>query len=251
VIRVGWIADDPGYVGGGELTQRELRAAAPDDIEVVDMRPGEIAASCSIYAIHNCATYDPKEIAVLKDAPAVWKYWNDVGSWYGQDFHDVLADVARPICCSRLQADYMGLDDAALIPPPIDLSRFEDAAADVDGNRAGAVSVAQWRSVGKGAHAALEWAAGNGGADFYGGGVFAPEGSRELAYEGMPALLARYQSFVFLPTVIEPFGRLVVEAWAAGCELVVNELVGAVGWIRDDPGAIRTAAADYWALILG
>jgi hypothetical protein len=32
----------------------------------------------------------------------------------------------------------------------------------------------------------------------------------------MPALLAQYETFVHLPIVIEPFGRLVAEAWAAG-----------------------------------
>ena len=35
-MRVGWIADDPGYVGGAELTQAEFRAAAPEGVEVVD-----------------------------------------------------------------------------------------------------------------------------------------------------------------------------------------------------------------------
>jgi glycosyltransferase involved in cell wall biosynthesis len=66
----------------------------------------------------------------------------------------------------------------------------------------------------------------------------------------MPALLARYETFVFLPTVIEPFGRLVAEAWAAGCRIVTNDLVGAKYWIQNDPDAIETAAEDFWKLVL-
>ena len=52
-----------------------------------------------------------------------------------------------------------------------------------------------------------------------------------------------------LPTEPEPFGRAVVEAWAAGCQLVVNGLVGAVHYLQHDPGALETAAADFWAVV--
>ena len=79
----------------------------------------------------------------------------------------------------------------------------------------------------------------NGPVDFFGDGPFAPQGPRQVPYEAMPALLAQYETFVFLPTVIEPFGRLVAEAWAAGCEIVTNGQVGARWWIEDEPGRDR------------
>jgi glycosyltransferase involved in cell wall biosynthesis len=66
----------------------------------------------------------------------------------------------------------------------------------------------------------------------------------------MPALLAEYERFVFLPTVIEPFGRTVVEAWAAGCEIITNGLVGARYWMEEDPGALETAGEDFWRVVL-
>jgi hypothetical protein len=66
----------------------------------------------------------------------------------------------------------------------------------------------------------------------------------------MPALLARYKTLVFLPTVLEPFGRVVAEGWAAGCEIVTNGLVGAAYWIEEDPDAISTAAEDFWRVVL-
>ena len=74
--------------------------------------------------------------------------------------------------------------------------------------------------------------------------------AREVDYDDLPMLLAQYRMFVSLPTVIEPFGRTIAEAWAAGCELVTNRLVGAVHWIENDPDAIRTAAADFWKIVL-
>jgi hypothetical protein len=248
-MRVGWLHDVPPFVGGAELTERELRAAAPDGVELVDCPPGRVEP-CERYAIHNCVTYDADDIRLATGAPA-FKYWNDVGSWYPEEVRELLDARATPICCSPLQQDYMGLAKALLIPPPVELERFYAAAEGTNGHRAGAVSVGSWRNRGKGAHRAAAWAAGNGGIDFYGAGPFAPSDAREIAYQGMPALLARYATFVFLPEVIEPFGRSVVEAWAAGCEIVINGLVGARYWIEQRPDALRTAAADYWTAILG
>jgi|SRR6516165_9123788 hypothetical protein len=248
MTRVGWLADNPGYVGGAELTERELRAACPDGVEIVDCPPGHVQP-CDVYAIHNCVTYTVEDLKRVADPPA-YKLWNDVGSWYGEDMRGWLDVHARPICISPLQAGYMGYKDPLIIPPPIGLDRFQRAAERVNGDRRGAVSVGSWRSRGKGAHRAQQWAEGNGGIDFYGGGVFAPPGSREIAPPGLPAILARYRTFVYLPEVIEPFGRCVAEAWAAGCELVINGLVGARYWIEEQPDRLATAAEDFWTALL-
>lgn len=248
MIRVGWLADTASYVGGAERTQAEFRAAAPAGVEVVDCPPGGVQ-DCDRYAIHNCVTYTLDDLQVIGDRPTV-KYWNDVGPWITPEAREWLDEHARPICCSPIQAEYMGLEHVALIPPAVDLKRFEQAAATANGSRAGAVSIGSWRNFGKAPHRAYEWAAGNGGIDFYGDGSFAPDGSVAVPYDDMPALLARYQTFVFLPTVIEPFGRLVAEAWATGCELVTNGLVGACHWIENDPAAIDTAAEDFWQTVL-
>jgi hypothetical protein len=249
MIRVGWLHDVPPFIGGAELTERELRAHAPDGVELVDCPPGGVE-TCDRYAIHNCITYSLDDIRAAVRRPAV-KYWNDVGSWYDEAVRRLLDRRATPICCSPLQADYMGHPAARLIPPAVDLDRFERAAAAGEDERAGAVSVGSWRNRGKGAHATRAWGEQHGGVDFYGGGVFAPPDARPIAYEGVPALLARYRTFVHLPDVIEPFGRGVAEAWAAGCELIVNGLVGAAWWITENREALRTAGEDFWAAVLG
>ena len=247
-MRVGWLADIADLLGGAEITQAEFRDAAPEGVEIVDCPPGGVVPGLDAYVIHNSVQYTLTDYQVIGDAPAV-KYWHDVGPWITPECRAWLDAHGTYVCCSPIQAEHMGVS-AHLIPPPVNLARFSDAAEDVNGGRSGNVSVGSWRNHGKAPHKVAEWAAQNQTpVDFFGGGPLAPPGSVEMAYEGMPALLAQYETFVFLPTVIEPFGRVVAEAWAAGCGLVVNEHVGAVHWITENPGAMETAAHDFWAVI--
>lgn len=260
-MRVGWLADVGATVGGAELTQAEFRAAGPGGVEIVDcygdvevpgarvLRDGDSWEDCDRYVIHNCVTYSVEALAALSGKPVV-KYWHDVGPHLQPGVREWLDGNAIQVCCSPLQAEYMGLNDPVCIPPPIDLSRFEAAAAKMNGDRAGSVCVGSWRNYGKAAHKVAEWGAKNGGVEFFGDGPFAPTGAVPVPYEAMPDLLAKYERFVFLPMVLEPFGRTVVEAWAAGCAVVTNGLVGARHWIERDEGAIESAAEDFWALVL-
>ena len=249
MTRVGWLVDHASHTGGAELTQAEFRAAAPDTVEIIDCRPGEVRSDCDLWVIQNCVTYTSDDLAQI-DGPVV-KYWHDVGPHVQPGVRQWLDKRAIEICCSPIQAEYMGLTDAAFIPPPVDLSRFEAAAAQVNGDRKGSVSVGSWRNFGKAPHKAAEWAQANGETiDFYGDGVFRPQGSEGVPYDQMPELLARYERFVFLPRVLEPFGRLVIEAWASGCQVITNNLVGAKYWIENNPEAIETAANDFWGLTL-
>lgn len=249
VTRCGWLVDQGQTVGGAELTQAEFRAAAPNGVEFVDCPPDAIDASCDRYVAHNCVTYSLEDLENLRDRPVV-KYHHDVGPWLQPDVRAWLERYATNICCSPLQASYMGFDEVPLIPPPVDLERFAQAAERVNGNRQGNVCVGSWRNHGKAPHKVAQWGAEHGGVEFYGGGPLAPSGSREVAYEAMPHLLASYERFVFLPTVIEPFGRIVAEAWAAGCTCVVNDLVGAKYWITEKPEALETAASDFWQVVM-
>ena len=247
-MRVGWLADKANYVGGAELTMGEFRAAAPEGVEIVDCPAGEVwDDEFDVAVIHNCVTYTAEGLASLVPSTRVFKYWHDVGPHIQPDVRKHLDKWTRAICCSPVQAGYMGIEGAEYIPPAIDLARFEQAQT---GERKGAVCVGSWRNFGKAPHRAAEFAQGNGGIDFFGSGPFAPPGSVEVAYDAMPMLLGRYETFVYLPTVIEPFGRLVAEAYAAGCEIVTNDLVGAKWWIEHDPGALYTAAEDFWRTVL-
>ena len=102
---------------------------------------------------------------------------------------------------------------------------------------------------GKGLLQAFEWAEANEPVDFWGALPFGRRSRARMRVKGPvppdhvpddPA--AATERFVFLPTHAEPFGRAVVEAWAAGCELIVNRNVGALHWL-EHPTALESAAA--------
>lgn len=247
---VGWLADEPGYVGGAELTQAEFRAQAPEGVLVVDCPPGDVVDGLDAYVIHNCVSYEPSEL--YRDVRPT-KYWHDVGLHLSHGQWSALGDdECRIVCASPLQRYKMGIKDkdAFVIPPPINLEPFRKAAENA-GERSGAVAVGPWMNPSKDPDAAAQWARKNNERiTFYGGGPFAPPRAIPIAPEEMPETLARYKTFVHLPREIEPFGRSVAEAWAAGCEIVVNRLVGARHWITNEPAKLDTAAQDFWNLIL-
>lgn len=247
MMKVGWLADVSRNIGGAELTQAEFRAGAPKDVEIVDCPPGNVDPNCDVYVIQNCVSYPPDDIRVALARPTI-KYWHDVGPWLFEGVRELLDEHAIAICCSPIQAQYMGLEEAILIPPPVDIARFE--AVDDDRERQGACAIGSWRNHGKAPYNCAQWAIDNDvELDFYGDGSMSPPGTKPVRPEDMPSVLGQYKTFVFLPAVIEPFGRLVCEAWAAGCELIVNELIGALYWIREKPEAIQTAAIDFWAVV--
>jgi glycosyltransferase involved in cell wall biosynthesis len=248
-MRIGWLVDYTDAPGGAELTQGEFRDAAPDNVTIVDCPPGDVDEFCDRYVIQNCVRYTLADLARTEGRPVV-KYWHDVGPWIKDDVRAWLDANTRAVCCSPIQAEHMGLEKATCIPPHVDLTRFEEAASRMNGDRSGAVCIGSWRNHGKAPHKAAEWAASNGSIDFFGGGAWAPHGSKEVPYDHMPTLLASYETFVFLPTVLEPFGRLVAEAWAAGCTVVTNNLVGAKWWIENDPGALDRSAENFWSVVL-
>lgn len=244
-MRVGWLQDESQYVGGAELTAEEFRKAAPAEVEVIDNRPGDVEPDCDRYVIQNCVTYRLEDLWPLEDKP-VFKYWHDVGPHVLSDVKLWLGGNATHICCSPLQASHMGLTDAQTVPPALDLTPFRRAAENA-GERRGSVTVGAWMNWGKSPERCREVAP---DVDFYGGGPCAPAGSVPVDYEDLPQVLARYRTFIHLPSVLEPFGRAVVEAWAAGLQVVTNALVGARHYIEKEPDKLDTAASDFWNTVL-
>jgi len=53
---------------------------------------------------------------------------------------------------------------------------------------------------------------------------------RDVPYEKMPELYSRAKKLVHLPLWPEPFGRVVLEAYLCGCELIVNGRIGALSY---------------------
>ena len=79
--------------------------------------------------------------------------------------------------------------------------------------------------------------------DAYGRGC--PNGP--VRYEDVPSLMAahRWYGHAMGDGDYEPYGRATIEAWAAGCHLIVGEEVGAVWWIENHPDKLETAHTDF------
>lgn len=237
-----------GTLGGAELTMREFALAAPSHVEVVD------SLDCDRVVVGNCVSFGAELLTKLR-GKRVFRYHNDLARHENPELREWLERHATHIFTSPLHQRLYGLDGVwPNVPPPIDLDAFK-APRQSRKRREGAVALAPWQNPGKGQQLLREWADANGPVDVYGGGPFVPGGPNlnvkgPLAPEKVAQTLWRYRTFVHLPTSPEPFGRAVAEAWAAGCELVVNRQVGALHYIREEPEKLRSAAEDFWKAVL-
>jgi hypothetical protein len=66
--------------------------------------------------------------------------------------------------------------------------------------------------------------------------------------EMMPEILNRTQNYIHVPRWPEPFGLIVAEAALCGCNLIVNDRVGAISWKKDlkDPETYKNTLENYW-----
>jgi hypothetical protein len=251
-VKVGWLADEPGYIGGAELTQAEFRAAAPEGVEVIDCCPGDVAPGLDRYVAHNVVTYLRPDFDRIGGSPITW-YHHDLSPWVDPEAREWLDRFASHIVCSPAHRDRYGRDGEC-IPPALDLARYQPTRQ-INRHRKGTCSLAGWRARSKGTQALGEWAMENGPVDVYGDGDCIPAGTN-LAYKGplkpeqVASTLQRYERFVFLPVEFEPFCRTVVEAWAAGCRVITNGLIGARYYIDEDLDALESAADDFWGAVL-
>lgn len=257
-MKVAWLADTgnaDGTIGGAELTQREFRTAKPKGVKTVTVQPDrlELVRDCDAVCVFNCVGYPDATIRALSGKRVV-RYFNDVAPHGSPDLTLWLLSNATAVFTSPLHMQRFPWinghkPDHRLIPPPVPLERFRSAQNAAE-RRTGAVALGPWMNPGKSPHRAAEWAREAGvQIDYFGGGPFAPPGSMPIEYDHVPELFAKYRTFVHLPSVLEPFGRTVVEAWAAGCELVINGLVGARYWIEEQPDRLETAAGDFWDVV--
>lgn len=69
-----------------------------------------------------------------------------------------------------------------------------------------------------------------------------------VAYDQVPILMNRAKNFVFLPRWPEPQGRVVIEAALCGCNLIVNENVGACSFPFDisNPQNFDNPTQAFW-----
>jgi glycosyltransferase involved in cell wall biosynthesis len=258
-MNVAWLLDGgnaDGTRGGAELTMDGFRDAAPDTVEFTDLAEAETVV------IGNCVGIGPAVIPSLMGRN-VFRYHHDLAMSEDETLRLWLDDNATHIFTSPLHRERYSViwhpkiqPEVHIIPPAMDLDRFKpNRQTRRNTKRSGTCSIASWQNPGKGGQLVSDYAERNDiEVDVYGPGAFAPGGPNTKDYgpmepSALPAILWEYETFVFLPVAPEPFGRCVVEAHAAGCEVITNELVGAKHVLETDPGSIDTAPADFWDLV--
>lgn len=253
-VRIGWVMDDPGYKGGAELEADLLAANAPGWAEIVPCPLTAVAYDVDAYVIHNCAAATDRLIGFLEGKRVVKRVhdlWRDgdagLRAWLLKHADVVLlsSPLQHGALAWRIEAPI------AYVPSAVDAPALRAAAGGANG-RAGAMWLGRLYD-GKGIGQAGEWARAAGvEIDVYGFGALEGAVKPPLRYCGqvaaaeVPALMAQYERFVFLPDAVEPYGRAAAEAWLAGCELIVNHNVGALWWIENEPEAVGDGAARFW-----
>ena len=141
-----------------------------------------------------------------------------------------------------------------VVPPPVDLGRFREAARRST-RREGIIWIGAMHRH-KGTLEAVHWARAHKEiVHFYGAGTAIPSQEQYVWYRGpvgyddVPKLMAGYEKFLYLPRVLDGFGRTVVEADAAGCELILNGLIGSQWYLENDPAALENSAGRFWEIV--
>jgi glycosyltransferase involved in cell wall biosynthesis len=253
---IGWLMDDPGYQGGAELDAEMLIAHAPSDVAVVRIPPdAPFADFCDGYVVGNCVQYRAGHIQLLEHKPVIKRIYDlwPHGSTELKQWLLAHASLVIPVSPMLLEINRLGAIAAPIecIPCAVELDAFEAPAAK-GLRREGNVWIGRLYA-GKGVLALARWAENRRTeVDVYGFGPHEALVTGRLHYRGEIApeqvadVLARYKTFVFLPTERDACPRSVIEAWAAGCELVVNNNVGTLWWLKHDPAALRQVCGCFW-----
>jgi len=251
-MRIGVLMDPPQRLGGAGANSWAFNEAAPASVELVPCPPDNVVEGLDAYIIHNCVMYSKWVIPKLQGKP-VFKVIHDI--WRDGDtaLRAWLIDHATLIMVSpemTKRHNWHGRYKAIhYIPSPIDIDKFTSENTSRNG-RAIWVGRLHYK---KGVANAIQWAQDNDyPLDIYGYGDthIAGEFYRgEIANEKLPALLSDYSRFVFLPTAFDSCPRTTLEAYFAGCELIINDNCGSRYWLENDIPALRSATTDFWRVI--
>ena len=272
MVKIGWLHDQLGVVGGAEISGQYLTAPhnLPEGVQVcacpnTKRPPLDIDA----YVLQNTITYQGEHwIGELEGKPLI-KHFRD--PWHPGDiiFRRWVLDNADLLIFNSEMArrnfpwPIRSEAKVTFVPPPVDIEMFASKALPAE-EREGNVFVGRV-DFAKGAHLAIDWALmHNEPLDLYGEvnpqfkelvfGV--PESIRfysQQPYDAMPGIYGRAKRFVFLPGAEESYSRTTVEAWAAGCELVIDRRkIGAMEWLERGPELFNkdVAIRQWWKVVL-
>ena len=266
MVNIGWLQQNIGVKGGAEMSCRALIDNAPAWANVIpcpsNKRPSD---DIDAFVIQNSVTYGSRWIEELALKPVIRQVRDP---WYAGSAHlrRWILDHARllifssPMQREDIQRRYPFDKPTAIVPVPIDLEPFREAARPMN-ERRGAVFVGRV-DVFKGASTVVDWSlreevplliVGNNQYMDFGALPSWIRLAGEVPYKHMPEILGHAQLYVAMPEWPEAFGRSVAEAWAAGCKLVLRGRVGAQYWIENEPERLgyEGPIGDFWDAVEG
>jgi len=261
MVKIGWLKDRPGFVGGAEVSWSILMKNAPEWAELVYCPPNKRpSADVDLFIIQNNVQYTARWIEELALKPVI-KQIRDPWAVGDAKLKRWLLENAELLIFNSLpHVELFGHEfdvDYTIIPPPVDLQAYREAALP-DDEREGNIFVGRVGAT-KGAHIAIDWALRTGETlDFYGQTFDVHTGygtlPAKIRFHGfvdhsrMPYIMGKARRFLLFPTWVESFGRVVAEAWAAGCELMVapRDRIGACWWIEERPEDIGRGIEMFW-----
>ncbi len=240
-VRIGWIQDYPSVLGGAELTASSINRSAPPEVVILQATTDDFPKNIDLFVVHNCTQFDRSLIPALSTAPVV-KYIHDVWPQGDPELKTWLLDQSRILfLTSPFHVDLVFPSqppNTVILSPP----QFREAPpTSASVTRKGHVWLGQMMNSGKGIRQVANWANETSTrVDFYGRGPFAPEPSDfvnlkgSIPFSSVHSTLSEYATFIHKPLSPEPFGRSVVEASIAGCQLDVSDNIGALYWLNTD-----------------
>ena len=256
MVVIGWLADNfDSRIGGAELSERSWVRACPPNVSIVYCPPTKRPPPVDVFYVGNCTKYGGYWAEELAKHPVV-KMVHDPW-WEGSPVlrRWLLDNTSLLLFHSPVQQagfNYPFDLPVEFIPDTIDIEMFADAAQT---ERSGNVFIGRCAHH-KGLHRVVDWALRNDEElDLYGAWAmnFRPgELPATIRYHGyidysiVPQVLGRAQRFIFMPTWIESYGRIVVEAMAAGCELVLDGDIGCLWWMKNRPDDMNRGSELLW-----
>jgi len=259
VVKVGWLADRIGILGGADISDNAFIAGAPQDMEIVFCPPNKRPApDVDVFVVNNCITYGEQWIKALQEKPVV-RHIHDLWPHGSPRLRRWILDDADLIIFNSWKQEttfqFPYIAPMVFVPPPVDVARFREAGK--TGHREGVLWLGRL-SMGKGIQNVVDWSLRTGRqVDFYGpcyeplarAHIVAPSRYRGgVSQDALPALLAQYQTFIHLPIKSDICGRVAVEAWASGLDLILGGDTEAF-WQWVETADFQNAATTFWKYV--
>jgi len=261
MVKVGWLADSFGIIGGAEISDSIFIAHASQDVEVVRCPPSKRPpADVDIFVLGNVITYGKRWIEVLETKPVVmhihdlWPYGSPVlRRWILNNAKLVMFNSPKQWDMFHYQVNV----PKAYIHIPVDMEGITKTVKEYDGERKGIIWLGRIEA-GKGIQYAVDWSLCNDKRiDLYGQmndphiRIVPPcYYCGQIAHRDVPGLLAQYETFWYASVLGDLYCRSVVEAAAAGLKMVlVGDTQALWDWL--DFQASQDAPDTFWSFITG